>query len=36
MMYLVSDRSTWFNRMPLKASAAESPVLTGGMVRQSH
>jgi len=26
MTYLVSDRSTWFNRTPLKASGAEMPV----------
>jgi hypothetical protein len=36
MMYLVSDRPTWFNRMPLNIFAAETPVLTGGMVWQSH
>jgi hypothetical protein len=36
MMYLASSRSTWFTRTPLNASVAESPVLTGGMVPQSH
>ena len=28
MTYLVSNRSTWFNRTPLKASGAEMAVPT--------
>jgi hypothetical protein len=36
MTYLVSDRSTWFNRTPLKASAAAMPAPTADVVRQIH
>jgi hypothetical protein len=30
MTYLVSDRSTWFNRTPLETASAAKPVVPAG------